>query len=133
MTEQTISTADAYDALTGHHRGQHRCDDGNYYGPKVWAECPMNVNASVLSLAMVDERNRVHEAAHNDDAVRAVAEGMTGLVMAELSDEDRQGWMMTARMAIEALAAHLDPLLEPDENERQPELDPIFDAALDRP
>lgn len=112
MTEQTITTADAYETLTGHHRSQHRCDDGKYYGPQRWGECPMNVNAAVLSLAIIDERSRVHEAAHDDDAVRAVAEGMTGLVMADLSEDDRHGWMMTARMAIEALAEHLDPDVE---------------------
>lgn len=111
MTTEAMTPADANEALTGHHRGQHRCDDGRYYGPKQWAECPMNKAAAVLSLAIIDERQRVHDAAHDDDAVTAVAEGMTGFVMAELSEDDAHGWRLTARMAIEALAAHLDPEL----------------------
>lgn len=114
---ETMTTADAYDALTGHHRGQHRCDDGAWYGPRDWQSCPMHRAATALTDRIVEVRDRVHEAAHDPDAVRAVAEGMTGLVMAELGEDDRHGWEATARMAIEALAAHLDPEVVAEQHE----------------
>ena len=109
MTDQTMTPADAVETLTGQHQSQHRCDDGIHYGPKAFHKCPMNRAAATLTDAITAERARVHAAAHDPDAVCAVAEGMTGLTMADLTADDRQGWELTARMAIEALAAHLDP------------------------
>jgi hypothetical protein len=109
VTAPLLTPSEAAENLTGHHRGQHRCDDGRWYGPREWQTCPMHVAAGALLDAIDAERRRVHEAAHDADAVRVVAEGMTGLVMAELSADDAHGWQTTARMAIEALAGHLDP------------------------
>jgi hypothetical protein len=103
------------DSLAGPHRAGHRCTDGEWYNDATGRPpCPVRRDLGVVREQVEALHASVHEAAHDDDAARAVAEGMTGLVMADLDTESREGWTLTARMAVEALAAHLDrdPALE---------------------
>lgn len=109
----------AYAALTAAaapHEYGHVCHDGLWYAPHLGTRSPCPPLASLRTVREQVQHlhEQVHTAAHNDTAATAVAEGMTGLVMADLPDEDREGWVTTARMAIEALAHHLDrdPVLE---------------------
>ena len=92
------------------HHGGHRCTNGNWHNDAVGtrAPCPVVDALDALRREVTGLHEQVHDAAHDDDAARAVAEGMTGLVMADLDDESQEGWTLTARMAVEALAAHLD-------------------------
>lgn len=109
---QPITPTAAVETLTHGHRGQHRCGPGRWFGVDAWRSCPTNVAAAALVDALAEERARVHEAAHDDTAVHAVLTGMTGFTVDDLAAmevEDRDGWTLTARGAIEALAAHLDP------------------------
>lgn len=98
------------------HIAGHRCTNGDWYNDAVGARerCPVRAALDTLTLEVKGLHEQIHGAAHDDDAARAVAEGMTGLVLADLGDEEREGWTLAARMAIEALAAHLDrdPVLE---------------------
>lgn len=103
-----------------HQRG-HSCRGS--YGATAWfnpnagstGACPTLVALRDLRAvletayaAVTAERARVHDAAHHTPAAEHVAQAMTGLVMAELAQDDRHGWTMTARMAIEGLAEWLD-------------------------
>jgi hypothetical protein len=96
--------------LTDPHRAGHRCIDGNWWNPNAGSRqhCPVYTRLQEVADTATALRDSVHEAAHDTAAATAVAEGMTGLVMADLDPEDREGWVLTARMAIEALAIWLD-------------------------
>jgi hypothetical protein len=100
----------ALDAALLPHRGGHRCTDGKWWNDATGTRtpCPTRIHLDLAHEQVGKLHASVHEAAHDTDAATAVAEGMTGLVMAELSADDREGWVLTARMAIEALAEHLD-------------------------
>ena len=104
------------DHLTAPHRGAHRCTNGAWFNDNVGDRLPCPVRAGLTTVREQVEalHASVHEAAHDTTAAVAVAEGMTGLTMADLDPESREGWTLAARMAVEALAAHLDrdPALE---------------------
>lgn len=109
------------DAAALPHLHGHSCTDGRWYNENAGSRsaCPTltHLRHARAQVGLLD--SQVHRAAHDDAAVRATAEGMTGLVMADLGGDDREGWMQTARDAIEALAAHLDPTTRqeaPDEH-----------------
>jgi hypothetical protein len=113
-----VSTAEAYaaiDTITRLHTGGHHCltPDGTtaWFNENAGARsrCPTRTLLTGVRDEITSLTQQVHTAAHDPDAVRATAEGMTGLVMADLGGDDREGWTQTARDAIEALAAHLDP------------------------
>lgn len=110
MTDMTP----AYDALARlsyHHEGGHRCYDDRWYNPRTGSRvpCPALTHLTTLRTTLTNLREQTHRAAQDPAAVRAVAEGMTGLTMADLGGEDRGAWETTARWAIEALAEHLHP------------------------
>lgn len=100
----------AIEAVEHPHRGGHNCDDGKWYNDNTGTRTPCPVRAHLTTAReQVDRLHaQVHEAAHDEAAAVHVAEAMTGLVLADLADEDREGWVMTARMAMEGLAEWLD-------------------------
>lgn len=104
------------DTLAAPHRGGHRCTSGVWFNDNAGDRLPCPVRRDLATVREQVEalHASVHEAAHDTDAAVAVAEGMTGLTMADLDPESREGWTLAARMAVEALAAHLDrdPVLE---------------------
>lgn len=103
------TTADtALTALAEPHGAQHRCTDGRYYTPRETALCPVNVRLGVLRTTLDHARSVAHRACHDTAHITAVAEGMTGLTMSELESEDREGWMLATRHALETHAALLD-------------------------
>lgn len=113
------------ETLTAPHRGGHRCTSGDWHNDNVGDRLPCPVLAGLTTVREQVQalHEQVHNAAHDTGAAVAVAEGMTGLVMAELHPEDREGWTLAARMAVEALAAHLD---------RDPALEARAQAVRDR-
>lgn len=113
------------DTLTGPHIGGHRCTSGDWYNNLVGDQipCPVHRDLTTVREQVEGLHAQVHEAAHDTEAAEAVAAGMTGFVMDDLSDEDRHGWTLTARMAVEALAAHLD---------RDPAIEARAQAVRDR-
>jgi hypothetical protein len=104
--------AHAAEALTVGHRGQHRCTDSIYYGPRDAGDCPVSAAVQVLADTIDQVRALPHTAVHDAEHVDLVALGMTGLVMADLAPEDRDGWRLTVRNALEAHAALLDPSVQ---------------------
>lgn len=110
MTRPTDSAHHHLDALTGPHRGGHRCTDGGWYNDATGARvpCPVVRSLTAVRQAVDDLAAAPHAAAHDTAAAVAVAEGMTGLDLSVLAEEEREGWTLTARLAIETLAAHLD-------------------------
>jgi hypothetical protein len=108
---------DLLDTLEAPHLHGHSCVS-HFPGVDAWynpgagrtGPCPTLTTLRDLRTHLAALTTQVHDAAHDDAAAVAVAEGMTGLVMADLEPEEaREGWVLTARLAIEALAAHLDP------------------------
>lgn len=95
------------------HTFGHRCEDGRWYNPRLTpdrrTECPVDRD---LAGALVDVgllAGTVENAARDDAAVKHVAWAATGLDMDQLvNEEDRDGWMQTARDAILGLAGWLD-------------------------
>lgn len=108
----TLSTADAFDQLTANHRGQHRCTDGIYYGPKDsasdWARCPVNHAASTLADAIVTAHTAPHEAVHDPDVITQVAGAMLSGPLDELDPEQQEAWRMLARLGLEEFCQILD-------------------------
>ena len=113
----TIDTGPAYaalDVIRARHLGGHSHTDGpglsRWYNPRVRpAEpCPTLTDLDTIHATIAALTARIHAAADDQATVRAVADGMTGLTMADLGDEEREGWEATARMAILSLAARLD-------------------------
>lgn len=100
----------AIEAVEVHHRGGHTCHDGRWYNDNTGTRthCPARSHLLTAAFQVVRLGSRVHDAAHSERHPVAVAEGMTGLVMADLQPEDAAGWVQAARMAIEALAASLE-------------------------
>ena len=100
----------AIDAVEAPHRGGHTCVDARWYNDNTGTRtpCPVRDHLTTARQQVGKLHTAVHEAAHNDAAATHVAEAMTGLTMADLSDEDRDGWVTAARMAIEGLAEWLD-------------------------
>jgi hypothetical protein len=121
------------DNLLRPHLAGHRCIDGQWFNPNAGARrnCPTYTYLTEVRAGAEALHASVHEAAHDDAAATAVAEGMTGLTMAELADEDREGWVLTARMAIEALSEWLD-IDHVLEARRAATLDRLSAAGLDR-
>lgn len=100
----------AINAVREHHAYGHTCHDGRWYNPNAGTRspCPDLRHLDTAREQVERLHASVHEAAHTDRHAVAVAEGMTGLTMSALDPESREGWTLTARMAIEALAASLD-------------------------
>lgn len=100
----------AITAAAAPHQGGHTCTDGKWYNPNAGTRGPCPTIGHLRTAAEQVEKLHasVHEAAHDTPAAEHVAQSMTGLVMTELNDEDREGWTRTARMAIEGLAEWLD-------------------------
>lgn len=107
--------AHAANALTANHRGQHRCTDSIYYGPRDAGTCPVQAAVQVLCDTIDQTRALPHTACHDDPTMYAVAESMSGIPLREVPcsvDADvRLGWLAMARYGTEALAAALDPAL----------------------
>lgn len=124
MTRPNLALA-SIDAARRPHDHGHTCTDGKWWNPNTGtrSSCPTRLSLLTAATQVQHLFDQVHEAAHDDDAAVAVAEGMTGLVMVELAEDDAEGWTTTARMAIEALAAHLD---------HDPDLEARAAAAHDR-
>lgn len=108
LPDYAAATA-AAEHLTTDHRGQHRCTDGRYYTPSDWGDCPTSVAVTTLLTTLTDTRDLAHNACHDTEHVDLVLYGMTGLVAADLTDDDRQAWRTTVRMALETNAELLDP------------------------
>lgn len=98
------------DAAEAPHRHGHTCTDGRWWNPNAGTRspCPIQGHLRVAREQVEKLHAQVHEAAHDTPTVDAVAEGMTGLVLADLQPEDRDGWRMATRLAIESLAEQLD-------------------------
>lgn len=103
----------ALDALDAPHRAGHRCTDGEWWNDAVGTRTSCGVRGHIATIRTQVERLHasVHDAAHSDDAVTAVLTGMTGFStedLAAMPAEDRDGWVLTVRLAVEALAEWLD-------------------------
>lgn len=110
MTLPHPAAMTALDAVEEPHRGGHRCTDGAWYndnaGPRT--PCPTRQHVATVREQVDRLHAQVHDAAHDTPAAEHVAHAMTGLVLADLEPEDREGWTRTARMAIEGLAEWLE-------------------------
>lgn len=115
----------AIEAVDVHHRGGHTCHDGQWYnditGTRTY--CPPRSHLLTARRQVTILGHAVGHAANSDRHRTAVAEGMTGLTMADLQPEDRDGWLTAAGMAIAALAQSL---------ERDTDLTARAQAAADR-
>lgn len=100
--------------LTNPHLGGHTCD-GRWFNPNAGARnhCPTLVALNAIQEWADETRVWVHLAATDVAAQTRVAEGMTGLVLADLDPEDAVAWRTTAMYAIQALAGHLTPCPDP--------------------
>lgn len=108
---------DHLDALASPHRSGHRCLDGAWYNPNAGARtpCPASLSLAEVRQEVEDLHQGVHAAAHDPEAIEHVAAGMlAGTPLADLDPEQAEGWRHMARLAVEALAEHLDrdPVLE---------------------
>lgn len=113
MTADLVGAA--LDALTDPHVGGHRCTDGLWWNPNAGTRtpCPTLGHLRLIAEQVDRYRQQVHTAAHDDTAARVVAEGFTGLTLADLSADDAVAYHHAGRLALEALAAHLDPTVTP--------------------
>jgi hypothetical protein len=108
---------DRLDTLAGAHRSGHRCQDGQWYNPNAGARtpCPVSLSLAEVRQEVEAQHASVHEAAHDPETVEHVATAMlSGSPLGDLDPEQADGWRHLARLAIEALAEHLDrdPALE---------------------
>lgn len=101
--------AHAAEALTREHRGQHRCTDSVYYGPRDADRCPVSSAVQVLCDTIDQVRALPHQACHDTEHVDLVLLGMTGLAADTLAADDRDAWRLTTRQALETHAALLEP------------------------
>jgi hypothetical protein len=101
----------ALDALTDPHIGGHRCTDGLWWNPNAGTRTPCPTLGHLRLIAeQVDRlRTQVHDAAHTPTSCNVVAEAFTGLTLAALPIYDAVSYHHAGRLALEALAAHLDP------------------------
>lgn len=104
--------AHAAEALTANHRGQHRCTDSIYYGPRDAGTCPVSTAVQVLCDTIDVTKVLPHTAVHDTEHVDLVMLGMTGLVAADLEPDDRDAWRLSVRLALETHAALLDPAVQ---------------------
>jgi hypothetical protein len=93
------------DAAGTDHAYAHRCTDGQWY--RLGHPCPTRQNLIHAEAHVHALIGAVERAAADPDALRTVAEGMTGLTMSDLDGESREGWQTTARLAVLSLAAWL--------------------------
>ncbi|UQS95193.1 hypothetical protein Pam4_50 [Pseudanabaena phage Pam4] len=110
MTRPIDTIRDVLTVLSSPHRGGHRCTNGGWYNDNAGARtaCPVLLALDDLGTAATLLASAAHAAAHDTATAVRVAEGMTGLDLAALGEEEREGWTLTARLAIETLAAELD-------------------------
>ena len=109
----------ALDAIDKPHVAGHKCIDGQWYNDAAGTRTPCPVRLHVTTARDQADRlhSQVHDAAHDDDAVRFVMQGMTGFTdddLTEMGADDAGAWMLATRLAIEALSEHLDrdPVLD---------------------
>lgn len=103
----------ALDAIGKHHVAGHRCNDGEWYNDATGTRTPCPIRRHLDTAREQADRlhAQVHDAAHDDTAVRAVLQGMTGFTdddLTTMGEEEAAGWMHSTRLAIETLAEHLD-------------------------
>jgi hypothetical protein len=104
------------DAAGTDHAYAHRCTDGQWY--RLGHRCPTRQNLLHAETHVRALIGAVEKAAADPDALRTVAEGMTGLTMADLDGDSREGWQTTARLAVLTLAAWLsDPTAGKDRDD----------------
>lgn len=110
--------------IAGPHQGGHHCPSATdptqsrWYNPNTphGLPCPVLVAVDTIRTRAEEQRQAVHNAAHTDAGPIAVVEGMTGLTLDDLDPDDRYAWILSGRLAIEALAAHLDPTIGQDDD-----------------
>lgn len=99
------------DAAAGPHRSGHRCLDGQWYNPHAGARtpCPTAVTLAAAREDVARLHAAPHAAAHDAEAVDRITEAMlAGTPLADLDPEQADGWRHLARLAVEALAEHLE-------------------------
>lgn len=117
------------DTLQRPHLSGHRCPDDR--GVLGWfnaaagdrQQCPVLVGVAQLRERIAElhtelaaERRRVHDAAHDHDAMMTVASALLAETpLTDLDPEQRAGWLQIAQLGTEALAAYLDPGVIADE------------------
>lgn len=95
--------------LESPHRGGHHCTAADGFWVSHRDQCPAIGHVATIRATVDDLTTRVHAAAHNPEAVDAVATGMlAGTPLSDLHPEQAEGWRHLTRLAIEALAHHLD-------------------------
>jgi hypothetical protein len=92
------------------HHGQHRCEDGNYYGPNEADNCPIQRTVRVLTDTIDAGRTMPHEAVHDPDVIDLVAGAMLSGPLHELDLEQQEAWRMLARLGLEEFCRVLDAL-----------------------
>lgn len=109
-TERPNLALVAIDAVRAPHQIGHRCEDGQWHNPNAGTRtrCQVLRHLDVARRQVERYSTQVHDAAHTPRHVDAVAQGMTGLVLADLHPDDANGWRTAARYAIEALSFSLD-------------------------
>lgn len=100
----------ALDAARTPHLVGHRCTDGNWWNPKAGTRpaCDTLRHLDVARTQIERLTTRVHDAAHTDRHVAAVATALTSTPLSELPADVRDGWLHMARLAVEALAYSLE-------------------------
>jgi hypothetical protein len=104
-----LAAREALAALVVGHQAQHRCTDGIYYSTPQSGNCPTRQHAATILETLLTAQTVAHTAVHDTEHVDLVLLGMTGLVAADLTAEDRDAWRLTTRNALEAHVALLDP------------------------
>lgn len=127
-TPSPAETVQAIASLWEPHRGGHTCTDGRWYNRNTGArrECPAGQDLDLIAARIAHLTDRVHEAAHDDEAALFVAMGATGYSpewVEDLDDDDRAGMLTMGRMAAEALSEWL---------ERDPDTEPTAAALFTR-
>lgn len=88
------------------HAQGHTCTDGRWYNPRAGtrSRCQTLAHLDTAHEQVTRLRTQVHDAAHSDRHVDAVAAALTSTPLTELPEDVRTGWRHMARLAVEALA-----------------------------
>lgn len=100
----------ALDAVRREHNRGHTCTDGKWFNPNAGtrSRCATLAHVDTATEQVTRLATQVHDAAHADRHVHAVAAALVSTPLAELPPDVREGWVHMSHLAIEALAYSLE-------------------------
>lgn len=119
---RTALAQQAIQAAADDHIHGHICADGKWYNPRVGtrSRCQTLAHLDTASEQVTRLSQQVHQAAHNDEQMRTVAAAMISTPFEELHPEHAEAWLHIARLGVEALAAILDGIPDPQPSPAPP-------------